>query len=90
MKVFKLKNPGTWLNILVKQGQLSQKAVQMIDYEAISNRYGWLPSQIRKENNVDMAYYMAILHGKELAQKKNKKPAETDPLLNPQQSRRMN
>jgi len=48
----------------VESNLVSPLLLEYIQMEALSDRYGWLPSQIRKESLNDMMMYSAILEGK--------------------------
>ena len=49
------------------------KPISEIVLEVLSKEYGWLPSQIKKENYIDIEMYLRILKIKQIIIQKNKR-----------------
>jgi len=63
-----LESRGQWINKLLEKNIVKEKDIltylEYAEMESLSEMYGWLPSEIRKEKIIDMEMYKAILKGK--------------------------
>lgn len=52
------------IKVFVKKGMVEPYHIYCLNMEALSEAYGWLPSEIEKEKAESIKIYLAILEGK--------------------------
>jgi len=55
---------STYMAILLKNHVISSEVSMWMNYEALSDNYGWLPDEIDRQDPRAIDIYMAILSGK--------------------------
>jgi hypothetical protein len=58
-----------YIKIFLKKNVISKDVVMWMNYEGLSDNYGWTPSEIDAQDPYVMDIYMAILAGKAKRQK---------------------